>query len=91
MRGIHYVATVSSALAMVFTLATASRAQTPYASGSPPPAVIEGQVAAASESGELLLRTDKGMLAFLVPPEEIQGVSIGETVQVPLADDNNSE
>jgi hypothetical protein len=59
--------------------------------GRPEPAVIEGQVAAASESGELLLRTDKGMVAFLVPPEEIQGVSIGQTVKVPLADDENSD
>jgi hypothetical protein len=31
------------------------------------------------------------MLPFLVPPEEIQGVSIGEMVQVPLADDDTSE
>jgi hypothetical protein len=52
------------------------------------PLVIEGQVVAASENGELLLRTDNGMLAFVVPPEEIQGVSIGQTVQVPLSEDD---
>jgi hypothetical protein len=91
MKGIRYVAALSSALSLVLALAPVSRAQTPYATGSPEPAVIEGQVAAASESGELLLRTDKGMVAFLVPPEEIQGVSIGQTVQVPLADDENSK
>ena len=48
------------------------------------PAVIEGQVAAASESGELLIRTGDGMIALLVPSEEIRGVSIGETVRVSL-------
>jgi len=39
-------------------------------------------VVAASENGELLLRTDDGLLAFVVAPEDIQGVSIGETVRV---------
>jgi len=68
--------------------ASADNASVTSANG--PAAVLEGQVAAANESGALVLRTADGMIALQVPPEEIQGVSIGETVRVPISE-NPSE
>ena len=91
MNFIGHVARLTVAAMLVAGLGATSYART---ADNPPAmdnasAVVEGQVAAASESGELLLRTD-GLIAFLVPPEEIQGISIGETVRVPISD-NASE
>jgi hypothetical protein len=92
MNFIGHVARLTVAAMLVAGLGTTSYAQT---ADNPPAmdnasAVVEGQVAAAGESGELLLRTDDGLIAFLVPPKEIQGISIGETVRVPISD-NASE
>ncbi len=49
--------------------------------------VIEGKVAAIDESGHVLLHTAEGLLALRVSPDQVQGVSVGQTVRVAVGGD----
>ena len=46
--------------------------------------ILEGQVAAVDESGSLMLRTGDGLIALQLAPEDVQGVGVGDTMQVAL-------
>jgi len=46
--------------------------------------ILEGQVAAVDESGSLMLRTDDGLIALQLAPEDVRGVGVGDVMQVAL-------
>jgi hypothetical protein len=49
---------------------------------------LEGTVAAVDyQSGQLILRTDDGLVNLTAAPEDIEDVNVGDVIRVALADD----
>jgi hypothetical protein len=49
---------------------------------------FEGTVAAVDyQSGQLILRTDDGLVNLTAAPEDIEDVNVGDVIRVALADD----
>jgi hypothetical protein len=51
--------------------------------------VLDGQVAAVDESGNLVVRTDDGLIAFQLQPQDVQGMSVGDPIEIALLEDES--